>query len=568
MMRNNELKALIKKQEPTFLQLAKHKGYVCPECGNGSGRDGDGISRSPGSDSFHCFKCEMTDDVIGLYGRKFGIADFREMLKGAANYYSISTGEVITPPPTRVQTREEEAQEEEKVDQTENFRKWNTALNSSENLGLAYMQSRGLSLKTLNAFHVGFAQAWKHPKTEHLSKVPSSPRVIIPTSRYSYLARDVRDVKDIPEAAKRFTKSKFGRVSIFNKSTFRKTEDLIFVVEGEIDAMSVYECGFSAIGLGSASNKRALVSLVKEIRPKATLVFLPDNDEAGQKSAKDIVTELKELGVEAYIANIFEPYKDANEMLVKDKETLTRNLGDLAKRATMQPAKRASLKDVDAVCRELVKHLNLHPRHREYLKSKGLTDEQIEKNCYRSAPSDPVSVCRSIKRSGCATEGNPMFTQKDNGDLTLSGLGSGILVPERTTKGMFQGFEVLRDRNTRDMHHPHFRRGERCIGEAVLTDSALKADVISALSGYATLAIPAGASEELMRLALSSIQKRGMEKLLISYDLWQKAATVNADKEHLKRVIKSLGLTAKGMQKIEGMELDEFLLSNKPNQDE
>ena len=39
------LVALIKEQEPSFLQAARRTGYVCPVCGNGTGADGDGLAK-------------------------------------------------------------------------------------------------------------------------------------------------------------------------------------------------------------------------------------------------------------------------------------------------------------------------------------------------------------------------------------------------------------------------------------------------------------------------------------------------------------------------------------------
>ena len=44
----SELLELIKQQEPTFLQKAKHGGYVCPVCGNGTGANATGITRTRG----------------------------------------------------------------------------------------------------------------------------------------------------------------------------------------------------------------------------------------------------------------------------------------------------------------------------------------------------------------------------------------------------------------------------------------------------------------------------------------------------------------------------------------
>jgi predicted RNA-binding Zn-ribbon protein involved in translation (DUF1610 family) len=82
--------AEIKRQIPTFLQAAKNKGFVCPKCGNGSGRDGDGIIKDASDKNglhYKCFKCGLYADVIELYGKFNGIRDFNEQLTGVGDYY-------------------------------------------------------------------------------------------------------------------------------------------------------------------------------------------------------------------------------------------------------------------------------------------------------------------------------------------------------------------------------------------------------------------------------------------------------------------------------------------------
>ena len=43
-MNREEARKYIKRQNPgTFLDKAKETGFICPECGNGSGKKGTGI---------------------------------------------------------------------------------------------------------------------------------------------------------------------------------------------------------------------------------------------------------------------------------------------------------------------------------------------------------------------------------------------------------------------------------------------------------------------------------------------------------------------------------------------
>ena len=79
----SELLELIKQQEPTFLQKAKHGGYICPVCGNGTGANATGITRTRGKSEFFCPKpeCRKYYDVLTLYA--LGRAKGRHVHQGA-----------------------------------------------------------------------------------------------------------------------------------------------------------------------------------------------------------------------------------------------------------------------------------------------------------------------------------------------------------------------------------------------------------------------------------------------------------------------------------------------------
>lgn len=56
-----------------------------------------------------------------------------------------------------------------------------------------YLTNRGISDSVQASFLIGYCQAWRSPTAvKRGSNPPATPRVIIPTSRYSYIARDAR----------------------------------------------------------------------------------------------------------------------------------------------------------------------------------------------------------------------------------------------------------------------------------------------------------------------------------------------------------------------------------------
>ncbi len=186
---------------------------------------------------------------------------------------------------------------------------------------------RGISLDTLNRFNVGFVETWRHPKAP--PTVPTSPRLIIPTSGESYLARDTRPADQIPEQGRNYIKSKVGKTHLFNPKALEADEGAIFVVEDEINAMSIEDIDGHAVGLGSMNNGNLLLQAVKEHKPTQTLVIALDSESDPVKADKvrtqaaKIAADLKQVGVKAVvISDLWGRYKDPNEMLQGDRSQL------------------------------------------------------------------------------------------------------------------------------------------------------------------------------------------------------------------------------------------------------
>ena len=106
-----------------------------------------------------------------------------------------------------------------------------------------YLGKRGISPETAARFMLGYDPAWRHPKAP--AAVPTTPRLIIPTSKESYLARDTRE--NLDEQAKQYAKSKVGSVHLYNPQALDREQEALFITEGEIDALSIVEAGGEAV---------------------------------------------------------------------------------------------------------------------------------------------------------------------------------------------------------------------------------------------------------------------------------------------------------------------------------
>lgn len=301
--------------------------YVCPLCGSGSGAHGTGAFSIKDGTSWKCFRCNAGGDIFDLYGAINNTADHNAQLQGVAELYGVkvdgyraSAQEDFSPayqnqPKAERNTHTTAYTQEQETDYTGFFLQANRAVEQTD-----YWAKRGLSRETVDRFKLGFVAEWKHPKAP---EAPATPRLIIPTSRGSYLARDTRDPATIPAEQQGYTKSKVGHIQLFNKRALQEADKPIFVVEGELDALSIIEVGGVAIALGTTAKSKALVELAKAQAPVQPLIIALDNDEVGQKASRELTERLRALNIPCYDFNPCGPYKDANEALQRDREGFT-----------------------------------------------------------------------------------------------------------------------------------------------------------------------------------------------------------------------------------------------------
>ena len=237
------------------------KGYICPICKSGSGQNGNGTGLTT-KDGIHftCWAegCFTNTDLIEIYQKVNGLPDYPSTLQALSERFGIAVESSEKENKTTSRRNMEKAARQSEKEKEPDYRPF--FLQAEKDIEkTTYWQKRGLSLATVKAFHLGYVEQWRHPKAPQ--NAPSSPRLIIPTSGCSYLARDTREKNAIPEAGKQYVKMKVGNVNLFNTASLL-TGKPVFVVEGELDAMSVYEAGYEAVGLGSASNAEKLAKYV------------------------------------------------------------------------------------------------------------------------------------------------------------------------------------------------------------------------------------------------------------------------------------------------------------------
>ncbi len=325
-MRLEDIFGYVNKNADRFLARDRSgKGFVCPVCGSGSGPNGTGITENPRSPGhFTCWGggCFTNRSVADILAVKNGIDpdDAKEVARNAARELGLpldDAEEAAGEEGGRTGRRksEEESERGQDVGIGEFFRECHGDIEKTD-----YWRQRGLSREIVDEFNIGFRKGWRHPKTPG---APASDRLIIPTGGGSYLARATS-----AEVGGRYSKQKVGPARIFNIGALYKAEGPVFVVEGEIDAMSVIMAGGRAVGLGSLSMAGRLLDEAAASPNKPPLIIALDNDGgeggAGNKAQMKIEEKREELegrGLRLRFADtdrLFLGCKDANEALLKD----------------------------------------------------------------------------------------------------------------------------------------------------------------------------------------------------------------------------------------------------------
>lgn len=311
-----ELKPRLKDYVESITGRSKGENmYICPICGSGTGKNHTGAfsidKKKP--TRWKCFSCGNGGDIFDLIGAVENITEPLAQLQRAGELFGIEiTGGVAQNQPKTERGTDMNihtdtyTQTDTENDYMSYYRECQNRL-EEEN----YFTERGISQEVVNRFWLGYDPNF----TQYTYGTPWKA-VIIPTSRYSYVARNTD-----PNTGDRYRK--VGSTVPFNYKALANAKKPIFITEGEIDALSIIEVGGEAVGLGSATNIDNFIKYVKQCKPAHPFILALDNDEAGRDATKKLAKALEELGVSFYRVDLYSGLKDANMALMNDRKSLT-----------------------------------------------------------------------------------------------------------------------------------------------------------------------------------------------------------------------------------------------------
>ena len=204
----------------------------------------------------------------------------------------------------------------------------------------------------------------------------------------------------------------------------------------------------------------------------------------------------------------------------------------------IQERKPRTLEERHAVYSEMLSFLSLSGEHRENLLERGLSEERIEQNGYRSMPETPAQRRLLAKLVGSSYEllGIPGFYTR-YGQWTLAGP-NGFLIPVRDKDGLIQGLKIRLDEadqpnrkyrwlssrgrsmssGTRSYSWIHVT-GDRTRKRAFLTEGPLKGDVASFLANDALFICTGGVNA--IKGLRETIQALGVREIVEAMDMDQ-----------------------------------------------
>lgn len=348
-MQNDKIKRL-KELSPTeleahgFLSRSPDGNFICPHCFNGNhGISGTGIQFvfQDGIYKAHCFGCGMNFDNIRIFAEVFHLnekADFKEIITRASHTFfgngadtmhnSTQADSVNHQPNSTHADGVKNAKQKKRLDCTALYTLAQNNLPDflNDNGG----SFRGLPQHILNHAGVGFLPPQDYKKiSKDILPTPITyryPAIIIPCSKTSYQARFL-----VPNVNPKYSCYKDMEKDIFLLDDLSQVKDgeIVFLVEGYIDAMSILAAGHKAIAIAGQSLTAHYQDQLKTVKTKPRFVVALDRDvlkdPAKAKNPDKIVEILNQLGFDA-TKNFFPdfakkpdgntvPIKDANDFL-------------------------------------------------------------------------------------------------------------------------------------------------------------------------------------------------------------------------------------------------------------
>ena len=243
-----------------------------------------------------CFSCGASYDIYDLIGLDYDLHSFKEQLEKVQELY---LGYI----PVKKEVKKDI---DNKVYDYTNY--YNKCFKNRHRT--TYLEQRGITRELIDKYKIGYDEERK--------------LVVFPINKHCYFARSVVNNDKI--------KSK-GSSDIWNKRYIKENNQLVYVTEGIIDALSleVIDPNVKVMSINGVGNINSLVYALKENNFNGTIGIAFDNDGAGKKATDELKKELAKINVNSFSTSMIATFddtskvKDINMALINNKDLLKRN---------------------------------------------------------------------------------------------------------------------------------------------------------------------------------------------------------------------------------------------------
>ena len=243
-----------------------------------------------------CFSCGVSYDIYDLIGLDYDLHNFKEQLEKVQELY---LGYV----PVKKEVKKEI---DNKIYDYTNY--YNKCFKNRYKT--TYLEQRGITRELIDKYKIGYDE--------------ERQLVVFPINKHCYFARSVVNNDKI--------KSR-GSSDIWNKKYIKENNQLVYVTEGIIDALSleVIDPNVKVMSINGVGNINSLVYALKENNFNGTIGIVFDKDGAGKKATDELKKELAKINVNSFSTSMIATFddiskvKDINMALINNKDLLKRN---------------------------------------------------------------------------------------------------------------------------------------------------------------------------------------------------------------------------------------------------
>lgn len=243
-----------------------------------------------------CFSCGASYDIYDLIGLDYDLHNFKEQLEKVQELY---LGYV----PVKKEVKKEI---DNKIYDYTNY--YNKCFKNRYKT--TYLEQRGIIRELIDKYKIGYDE--------------ERQLVVFPINKHCYFARSVVNNDKI--------KSR-GSSDIWNKKYIKENNQLVYVTEGIIDALSleVIDPNVKVMSINGVGNINSLIYALKENNFNGTIGIVFDKDGAGKKATDELKKELAKINVNSFSTSMIVTFddiskvKDINMALINNKDLLKRN---------------------------------------------------------------------------------------------------------------------------------------------------------------------------------------------------------------------------------------------------